>query len=209
MRSQPLALGTGKPISLELVATRLEQDASPTDTRTRQRDTISCRCLQTYTDVICKLQLIEKRQHPVQLDTLLTCANLVSDTIESQFECTRCLYDSCVAVQLVMIFQKLSSWFQGQCHSPDEADSDLHISIGHYLTTKEEYSIIRTTLLSKLLERVRALLRLTSIRIERSTLDREANETWNQQGDVWDLQKLIASLLRSFGVLDIRLQGSS
>ena len=209
MCSQSSVLETGKLNSLEIVATRLEQNASPMDTRTQQRHTILCQCLQMYADVICKLQLIEKRQQPVQVDILLTCANLVSATVESQFECTRCLHDPCVTVQLVMIFQKMLSWFHRQCHSPDGASSDIHISIGQYLTTKEEYSIIKSTLLSKALERIRALLRLTSTRIERATLDPQVNEAWTHQGESWDLQKLVASLLRNFGVLAIRLQGSS
>ncbi|MCJ1272191.1 hypothetical protein MMC22_012099 [Lobaria immixta] len=82
---------TNKPMSLDTVAARLEETTGSTTTHLEQRQQTLCRCLRKYADVLCELQTIEKRQRSIQVDTLLTCANLALNIIENQLRCTQCL----------------------------------------------------------------------------------------------------------------------
>ena len=199
--------GAHRPISLDTVTARLEEAAGPTITHfEQQQQQTLCRCLREYADVLCKLQTIEKRQRPVQVDTLLTCANLVLNITENQLKCTQCLYDSCVAMQLVMVFQTIFTWSQGQCQSPGTVGTDLRVTLGQHEMTEEECSLVKTALISKALDRTSALLKSMMSRIEHVTLNQQGKPSWDHEGgELWNLQQLVNSLVQSFGGLSKRL----
>ena len=162
--------------------------------------------MRKYADVLCKLQNIEKRQHPVQVDTLLTCANLVLDISGNHLQCTQCMYDSCVAMQLVTIFQTIFSWSQGQCHPLATPAPDLRGTLGQHEMTEEECRLVKTALISKALEKATALLKLMMSRIEHVMLNRQGKQSWSHDGvEFWNLQQHVSSLIQSFGVLLKRL----
>lgn len=193
-------------VSLDTVVARLEETAGSTITHFKQRQTTLCRCLQKYADVLCKLQTIEKRQRPVQVDTLLTCVNLVLNITKNQLKCTKCLDDSYVVIQLGMIFQTIFTWFQGQCPSPGIPTTDLRVTLGQHEMTEEECSFVKTALVSKALERTSAILKLMMSRIEYITLNRQEKQSWGHEGaDFWNIQQFLSSLVQSFGVLSKRL----
>ncbi|KAL8783397.1 MAG: hypothetical protein Q9213_004656 [Squamulea squamosa] len=86
----PSCLDRHSPITLDTVAARLEPSRDPTEVpfgQSLESSSMLCNCLRKYTDVLCQLQTIEKRQHPVQTDTLLTSANLVLSMTERQTRC--------------------------------------------------------------------------------------------------------------------------
>lgn len=201
---------TNKPISLDTVAARLEETTGPTTTHLEQRQPRVCRCMRKYADVLCKLHTIEKRQRSIQVDTFLTCANLVLNITENQLRCTQCLYDSCVAMQIVMIFQTIFTWSQGQCHPHGNPGPDLRVTLGQHEMTEEEGRFVKTALISKALDRTSALLKLMVSRIEHVTLSRRGKQSWGHEGaEFFNLQQLISSLIQSFGLLKKRFAAGS
>lgn len=149
---------TNKPIFLDTVAAQLGETGGSKYTHFEQQSML-CRCLRKYADVLCQLQTIEKRQRPVQVDTLLTCANVVLNMTENQLKCTQCLYDSCVAMQLVMILQTFLTWSQGQCRHPGAPALDLRVTLGQHEMMEEECSLVKTALISKAMDRTSAQLK--------------------------------------------------
>lgn len=195
-----------KQISLDTVAARLEETAASTITQSEQRQPTLCRCLRKYTDVLCKLQTIEKRQRPVQVDTLLTCANLVLTITENQLNCSHCLSDSCVAMQLVMIFQTIFTWSQGQCRSPSTLAPGFHMTMGHHELTEEECSFVKSALVSKAVHKTSALLKLIMSRTEHVISNGQGKESWgHEEAEFWNVQRHASSLVQKFGSLSKRL----
>ena len=175
-------------------------------TNLERRQPTLCQCLRRYADILCKLQTIEKRQRPVQVDTLLTCVNLVLNVAEDQLKCSHCLYDSCVAIQFLMIFQTIFTWFQGQCHSSGSPVPNLRVTLGQHEMTEEECDFVKTALISKALDRTSALLKFMMSRIEHVTLNRQRKPSWGHEGaGFWNVQRLVNSLLQNFGVLSKKL----
>lgn len=162
--------------------------------------------MRNYADVLCKLQTIEKRQRPVQVDTLLTCANLVLNMAEKQLKFTQCLYDSCVATQLMMIFQTIFTWSQDQCHPSKTPGPDLRVTLGQHEMTEDEYTFVKTALISKALDRTSTLLKLIMSRIERVAWNRQGKQSWGHEGgEFWNFQRLVSSLTHDFNGLSKRL----
>lgn len=171
-----------------------------------RRQSTLCQCLRRYADILCSLQTIEKRQCPVQIDTFLTCANLVLSTTENQLRCAHCLYDSCVIRQLVMVFQTIFTWSQGQCHSSGTPAPDLRVTLGQHEMTEDECSFVKNALVSRVLERTSALLKSMLSRIEQIRLNRQGKQSWGYEiAEFGNVQLLVGSLLQSSIVLSKRL----
>lgn len=186
---------------------RLEETAEFTISPSEQRQPKMCRCLQKYADVLCKLQAIEKRQRPVQVDTLLTCANLVLNITENQLKCTQCLGDSCVVMQLAMIFQTIFTWSQGQFHPLSISVPDLRVTLGQHEMAGDEYSFVKTALISRALDRATVLLKVVLSRIESIASNRQGRESWRNEGaDFWNLQRVVSSLVQSHNLLSKKLK---
>ena len=165
-----------------------------------------CQCLRKYADVLCKLKTIEKRQRPVRVDTLLTCANLVLNITENQLKCIHCLHDSYVAMQLVMIFQTLLTWSQSQSNYASTPTPDLRVTMGQHEMTEDECDFIKTALISRALDRTSGVLRLLMSRIEHVTSNRQGKQSWGNEGaEFWNVQRLVSCLVQSYGVLSKRL----
>ena len=194
-------------ISLDTVAARLEKTAGPMIPDFEPRQSTLCQCLRKYADILCSLQTIEKRQRPVQIDTFLTCSNLVLNMTENQLRCPHCLYDSCVAMQLVMVFQTIFTWSQGQCHySSGTPAPDLRLTLGQHEMTEDEYDFVKSALVARVLEKTSTLLKSIVSRIERLRLNRQGKQSWGYEGaEFGNVQQLVGSLLQSSTVLSNRL----
>lgn len=204
--SHPSGSGVDKPISLDSVAIRLEKKAQSVILPPDYQPTNLCQCLRRYTDVLCKLQIIEKRQSPIQTDTMLTCANLVLTTAEDQFKCNLCFSNPCVALQLVMIFKTLYTWSQGQLHASADPELDISATLGQHEMTKGEIRFVRVALVSRSLDKISAMLKLLIPRIKRAALDVQDTQRWEHDGgEFWNLEQLVNSLLQSIGLLSKRL----
>lgn len=180
----------------------MEENAGNTVTHSQQQQPTLCRCLRKYVDVLCKLQTIERRQRPVQLDTLLTYANLTMNTAENQLICTQCQYDFCVAMQLIMMFQTIFTWCKDQFHLSESPGPDLRMTLGQHELTEDERTFIKTALMCKILNRIAALLKLVVSRIERMALKRQGKQSYDHDvGDLSNLQPLINALIQNFGSL--------
>lgn len=131
---------TDKAPSLDVVAMRPEETVHPKNSPFAARwPPTTCSCSQKYANALCKLQAIESRQRPVHTDTLLRCTNLVVETIESQFECTKCSCNPYAAVHLVMVFQIFSTWFPDQCCYPFRVGNlEFRITFCQHRLTDEE-----------------------------------------------------------------------
>ena len=193
-------------ISLDTVAARLEKTVGPMVPDFEPRQSTLCQCLRRYADILCSLQTIEKRQRPVQIDTFLTCSNLVLDMTEKQLRCPHCLHDSCVAIQLVMVFQTIFTWSQGQCHSSGTPAPDLRLTLGQHEMTEDEYDFVKNALVARVLEKTSTFLKSIVSRIEHSRLDRQGKQSWGYEGaELGNIQQLVGSLLQSSIVLSNRL----
>ena len=189
-------------ISLDTVAARLEGTAGPMVPDFEPRQSTLCQCLRRYADTLCSLQTIEKRQRPVQVDTFLTCSNLVLKMTENQLRCTHCLYDSCVAMQLVLVFQTIFTWSQGQCHPAPH----LRVTLGQHEITDDEYNFVKHALVARVLEKTSTLLKSIISRITHLRLNRQGKESWGYEGtEFGNVQELVSSLLQSSIVLSNRL----
>ena len=141
------------------------------------------------------------------MDTLLTSVNLVLNITENQLKCSQCLYDSYVAMQLIMIFQTILTWSQGQTNPPGTPAPDLRVTLGQHEMTEDECRVVKNVLISKALDRTSALLKLMKSRIEYVTTNGQGKQTMGHDGaELWNLQRLVNSLVQSFGVLSKRLQ---
>ena len=169
-----------------------------------------CQCLRKYTDVSSQLQNIENRQRPVRTDTLLTCTNIVLNNTAQQFRCTQCLYDSRVLMQLVMIFQTIFTWTQGQGHAPNDPCPDLRMTMGRHQMTREEFSFVRMALIFRTLDRVSAVLKAMMSRIDHITTNRRVKQSSGYEGmEFQNLQQFTSSLMHKFSALTKRLASSS
>ena len=165
-----------------------------------------CQCLPKCADVLCKLQTIEKCQRPVQVDTLLTCTNLILNIAENHLRCGQCLYDSCVAMQLIMIFSTIFTWSQYQCQFLGSPSPYLCITLGQHELTEDECTFIKTALISKILGKTTTLLKLMMPRIEHAALNRQCKQIWGyEREDSWNPKQLVSSLIQKFDILIERL----
>ena len=199
-------------VSLDTVARRLEESASPVKSPFNQRQQTPCQCLQKYADILCKLQTIERRQRPIQIDTLLTCVGLIAEITESGLKCTQCLRDSCVGVQLAMIFQTLFAWFReclAQLAVQDASDPRLCISLGQHQLAEDESHFVHVALTSRALDRIAGLLKRVMARVEHRDKDQRSSnsiggnkQAWGQKaGELWNLTQLVYSLVQRFDAL--------
>ena len=193
-------------ISLDTVAARLEKPVGTVIPDFEPRQSTLCQCLRRYADILCSLQTIEKRQRPVQIDTFLTCSNLVLKMTENQLRCSHCLHDSCVAMQLVMVFQTIFTWSQGQCHSSGTPAPDLRLTLGQHEMTEDEYNFVKNALVARVLEKTSTFLKSVVSRIEHLRLSRQGKQSWGYEGaEFGNVQQLVGSLLQSSIVLSNRL----
>ena len=190
-----------KSVSFDAVVERLEEmvdeTASIEKEPVRQQSRL-CPCLRQYTSVLCQLQTIEMRQHPVKTDTLLTSANLVMSQTEDQLKCTQCMYDSRVLVQLVMVIQTMFNWVQGQCQTPLAPSSHIKATLGQHNLTREESTFIKMALISRALARIRTVLKVMVSRVEQMSLGRQWERSEDPaEAEVKNLQSLIDTLLQT------------
>ena len=162
---------------------------------------IFCQCLRKYTDVLCQLQNIERFQRPVEADTFHTCVNLVLNVTENQHHCDKCVYDSRVIMQLVMIFQTVFTWTESLCCSPTISDPNLSMTLGRHALTREECNFVRVLLMARALNRVSAVLKAMMMRITHVTTKRQGRECLGHEGaDFQNLQHLINSLMQRYNM---------
>ncbi|KAL9132084.1 MAG: hypothetical protein Q9217_000120 [Psora testacea] len=192
--------GTGTSVSLRSVAARLEEAPKP-GLKSFGVDLESypatCQCMQQYIDVLCQLQGIGKRQRPVKVDTLLTCADVTLGTIEQYNRCTSCLDDASVVMQLLVVFQTLVSWTKGACDACSDLSYDMTMRFGQHDLSAEERDVITSTLLTRLLSRIVTALKAILARIERMTRNRQAKAPCGQADtEIEDYRQLFVALLQ-------------
>ena len=189
-------------MSLDTVAARLDNGAQSSSVNLEERQSPPCWCLQKYTDVLCKLQTIKQRQSPIQIDTLLTCANLVLDIAERQLKCQQCLHDFCVMMQLVMVMQTIQGWFEAQCQLPDTSTPDLPMKIGQHDLTADERDLVKATLITRALRKAYAMANVILAKTEDIATHRSGMHLWKAQGEEFrNLTKVVTSLAQSLDVL--------
>ncbi|KAI4150580.1 MAG: hypothetical protein LQ341_001073 [Variospora aurantia] len=187
--------------TLDRVAARLEEipeSQAVTDQRERSPTLSLCRCSRKYSQIVSQLQTIEERQRPVKLDTLLTCANIVLATVDSLAQCSQCLLDTRVSMQLVIIFQTLLTWIEIHCHSINNTFADVPMVLGSHELTRDEYNLVTSSLINRLLKRTSALLSTMTTRAEQIARSRQEKDSQDQGGtDLRAFQQLNYSLLSS------------
>ena len=168
-----------------------------------------CHCLRTYTDTLCQLQTIEKRRYPIQTDILLTCTNLVLSMTSKQSKCPRCLLDSRVLMQIIMIFQTIFTWAQSQCFVPNNRHfPDSVITLGRHELTKEETCLVKSALVAHALNNTTAALKAIMARIKHTMITPQEKHSWeggDTRDELKDLQRLMESLILRFTTLKGRV----
>ncbi|KAL8756520.1 MAG: hypothetical protein Q9199_002884 [Rusavskia elegans] len=208
MHSYSSVLDGASPISLDAVAAQLEDSHASTIVSFGQSpgsQSLPCSCLRKYTDVLCQLQTIEKRQLPVETDTLLTCTNLVISMTERQTKCAECHHDARVLMQLVMVYQTILTWVQGLYES-NSSCQDQHMTLGRHELTKEERRYIRVALVVRVLKCNTATLRSITSRTSNAALTRRGEDSWSQGAtELHNVQRIVNSLIQRYDVQMRRL----
>ena len=192
-------------VTLEKVAARLS--ASP-DFRSSlltgngHSQPIQCDCLQNFTHVLCQLQTIEKRQFPVQADTLLTCIKLALGQTEDHPRCKHCSFDSRVLVQIIMIFQTIFTWAQSQFRSSSDKFAEPTISLGCHELTQDEANFVKGALVARALNGIVSALKAIAARAEYAASRIPKSASSSTDGEEYeDLQRLVTSLIRRYLLL--------
>lgn len=165
---------------------------------------LPCSCLQKYAHVLCQLQTIEKRQCPVQADTLLTCIKLALGTTEDHPQCKHCCFDSRVFVQIIMIFQTIFTWAQNQFRSSADFLTEPAMSLGRHELTQDEMNFMKGALVARALKGIVSALKGIASRNEyaASRIQKRRSSSSSSDGEEYeDLQRLINSLTRRYHCL--------
>lgn len=189
-------------VTLEEVAERLtaspDSRSSPL-TGTAHSQLITCHCLPKYAHVLCQLQTIEKRQSPVQADTLLTCIKLALGKTEDHPRCNQCSFDSRVLVQIIMIFQTIFSWAQSQTCSSSDKLTQPNISLGRHELTQDEVNFVMGALVARALNGIVSALKAIAARVEYAASRITKSASSSPDGEEYeDLQRLVNSLIRRY-----------
>ncbi|KAF7513297.1 hypothetical protein GJ744_009718 [Endocarpon pusillum] len=193
---------TSRPLSLNDVVARLGEGLNSTAVAKQQnagRTPISCQCLRKYSDVVSQLQTIEERQRPIQLDTLLTCVNIVLATIDSRLQCSQCPHDERVFMQLIIIFQTMLAWTKVHCRPASNICPEVRMVLGCHELTWDECSFMKTRLLARVLKKTIAALSGMMVRAEHFTRNRQEIQAQSQRGtDFRYFRQFTSSLIYSF-----------
>ncbi|KAF2235240.1 hypothetical protein EV356DRAFT_121160 [Viridothelium virens] len=198
---------SNRPVSLSAVAAILDESSDSTDAiaSVSSQQQPSCRCMRELTDTLCQLHSIEKRQNPVQVDTLLTCATFVLKTAENHLMCLQCRDDTRTQMQVIMIFQTIFSWAQMHVHG-DGPCPDLSVTLGRHEMSKDEAAFVRFALVTRALERSVNAVRMITVRIDRLVASRQGRQTWSSElSELQNLQQLNRSLCQTSKMLLRRL----
>lgn len=195
----------GIPVSLDTVVARLEKADASTDKPDRRlsdSQSARCLCMQRYTELLYQLQTIEKWQYPVQVDTLLTCANIVLNIITDQHRCSTCLHDTRVWMQLVLIFQTIFIWTQRSIQVPESSFSDMSMTLGRHELTREECVLAKTALLTRALHRINVALKSMVSRLEYIITERQEKQSWvPDTEELQNTRQLATSLKQKYAAL--------
>lgn len=193
------ALDAAESHGLDCVAARLQKkldSSAVTEQQGRNSTTSLCQCTRKYSEFVSQLQTIEERQRPVKLDTILTCANIVLATVESRAQCPQCLMDTRVFMQLNIILQTLITWIEIHCQSFNAKSSDISMVLGSHELTREEHSLVATSLMNRSLKRISAVLSKITVRATQISNGGQDRHTQEHDGtDLQVFQQLTYSLL--------------
>ena len=163
---------------------------------------LPCSCLQKYAHVLCQLQTIEKRQFPVQADTLLTCIKLALGTTQDHPKCKHCSFDSRVLVQIIMIFQTIFTWAQSQFRGSADFLAEPAMSLGRHELTQDEMNFVKGALVARALKGIVSALKAIAARNEYAASriqKRRSSSSSSSDGEEYeDLHRLINSLTRRY-----------
>ena len=156
--------------------------------------TVWCQCLRKYTDVLCHFQTIEMCQHPVHIDTLLLCTNSVFQITDRLSKCMKCLHDSRVLTQIVIILQTIFRWTQLQYSPSNTSISEVFIDIGRYKLSPEECRLAENVMMIRAMDKNNEILKELRSRVQHMTLSEQGKQTWDREGpEVEHLQQVIHS----------------
>ena len=194
-----------KPFSLSSVAARLEEPG-PVLGKRLPVWSAPCRCMREQTDTLCQLQQIEERQTPVEVDTLLTCANLVLETTDTYIRCTYCQEDSRTLMQVFMIFQTLFSWAQAQCHPLSVPCPEVSMTLGKHTMSRDESQVVRLVLVSRTLDQTSKALKHLFSRVDRLSAKTQGRQVLSsERANLENLRQYARALSETSAVLMKRL----
>ena len=189
-------------VTLEKISARLTPSPgfrSSSLTENGHSQLIPCNCLQEYAHVLCQLQTIEKRQFPIQADTLLTCIKLALGKTEDHPRCKHCSFDSRVLVQIIMIFQTIFTWAQSQFRSSSDKFAEPSISLGHHELTRDEANFVKGALVARAFNGIVSALEAIAARAEYAASRIPKCASSSPDGEEYeDLQRLVKSLIRRY-----------
>ena len=166
-----------------------------------------CQCLRTQADKLCSLRMIEQRQTPVKLDTILTCIRIVSQAAEYQLQCLSCQIDSHTLFLTMMIFQVIFRWVGAQTHRPEIAYDEPSIKMGQYKISRQETQLLKNVLVSRAFDNTQKALKMLQTRVNQVVMNAERREPWDlERGEVHNIQPLFQSLMEASLALTKRLQ---
>ena len=119
----------------------------------------SCNCMQTQSDLLCRLRLMEQKQQLQQAGAIIFHTRCTLERIEQLLQCSECRYDKQGPQLTLMIMQTLLGWVDALFASEDHGPVlSLDVTVDQYAVSKEEIKMVRRLLLSRLLDRSRGVL---------------------------------------------------
>ena len=117
-------------------------------------------------------------------------------TTEILSGCTRCMYDSRVLMQRLMVLQTTLKWTSIQCSLQRSEGSSFAMRLGRYKIPQEEGGRIRASLLIRMIDGDITTLKALESKIEYMKLQQPSKETWeHEEQDYEHIQQIICSLV--------------
>jgi hypothetical protein len=129
-----------------------------------------CVCLKKLTDHLCHLNVIERKQSIISLDTMLSETHMTLKCAETVLECHLCRLDSKVMLLIMTLLQTVLNWVLVE-HQQKENRPDLPpIHFGRWRVSTANGHLIKDLLTSRIVATSDSVISTLRLRIDEITL---------------------------------------
>lgn len=136
----------------------------------------SCMCLQTQADQLCQLHVVEKRYYVLQMDTILHQAIRGLQTSQNILQCSTCWNDPQVLQLTVMVLRAAFRLAEQLSRAESISSNTPTLMLNNYEVSNDWESLVKNTLLPRLLGHSKITLSLLQISLEQIAQDTQMDE---------------------------------
>ena len=183
--------------TLPAAATPWDQSPTAVSSEEGGGETATCTCLKRLTDHLCHLNVIERKQNTICIDTTLSETDTTLSCAESVLECHFCRLDSKLMLLVMTVLQTVLNWVNMEYRQKTHGRQLTPVHFGHWKVPKADGHLIEVLLTNRILATSDSVVRTLRLRMDEITLKASKQDMSYRFMDAEFLQQALQRLASS------------